>query len=269
MRHRSSQTKFGMVALAGIAILGWVREPERHRSSDLLGEGSTLPRKTFAPPPDNQDVAAPRSSDAGAPADGGESAVHLPVSVESGRLRVLRPKVQTGHASDRRRAVTRASEPAASNGGRHEDPETHDEGLATRSREPEPANARVEQPPAGTGEGHQQPQTQADGNGRRQTQSVRTTERSNVRSAAIIAGVAAAGAAIGGVTGGGKGAAIGAITGGAGGYVYDRMTRRKTTSVPGTGGSDIDRPSQDAEGFRAAGNRGPSLARRFGTPAFF
>jgi hypothetical protein len=54
-----------------------------------------------------------------------------------------------------------------------------------------------------------------------------TQQRSTGESAAIIAGSAAAGAAIGGMAGGGKGAAIGAITGGAGGYVYDRMTRNK------------------------------------------
>jgi hypothetical protein len=51
--------------------------------------------------------------------------------------------------------------------------------------------------------------------------------RSTGERAAIIGGGAAAGAAIGGLAGGGKGAAIGAITGGAGGYVYDRMTKNR------------------------------------------
>ena len=55
----------------------------------------------------------------------------------------------------------------------------------------------------------------------------RTTGRSTAERAAIIGGGAAAGAAIGGLAGGGKGAAIGAITGGAGGYVYDRMTKNR------------------------------------------
>ena len=59
-----------------------------------------------------------------------------------------------------------------------------------------------------------------------ETEVVRKT-RPTMQSAAIIAGGAAAGAAIGGLAGGGKGAAIGAITGGAGGFVYDRMTRNK------------------------------------------
>src|SRR5205823_2758530 len=49
--------------------------------------------------------------------------------------------------------------------------------------------------------------------------------RSPGRSAAIVGGSAAAGAAIGAMGGGGKGAAIGALLGGAGGLIYDRATR--------------------------------------------
>jgi hypothetical protein len=52
--------------------------------------------------------------------------------------------------------------------------------------------------------------------------------RSAGKSAAIIAGSAGAGAAIGGMAGGGKGAAIGAIVGGVAGTVYDRSTHKKT-----------------------------------------
>lgn len=52
-------------------------------------------------------------------------------------------------------------------------------------------------------------------------------KRSTAKSAAIIAGSAAAGAAIGGLAGGGKGAAIGALGGGAAGLVYDRMTKNR------------------------------------------
>ena len=52
-------------------------------------------------------------------------------------------------------------------------------------------------------------------------------KRSTAKSAAIIGGSAAAGAAIGGLAGGGKGAAIGALSGGAAGTVYDRMTHKK------------------------------------------
>jgi hypothetical protein len=43
-------------------------------------------------------------------------------------------------------------------------------------------------------------------------------------SAAIVAGSAGAGAAIGALAGGGRGAAIGALAGGGGGLVYDRLT---------------------------------------------
>jgi hypothetical protein len=43
-------------------------------------------------------------------------------------------------------------------------------------------------------------------------------------SAAIVAGSAGAGAAIGALAGGGRGAGIGALAGGAGGLIYDRLT---------------------------------------------
>jgi hypothetical protein len=47
----------------------------------------------------------------------------------------------------------------------------------------------------------------------------------------IIGGSAAGGALIGGLAGGGKGAGIGALVGGAGGFVYDRLTRKKKVVV--------------------------------------
>jgi hypothetical protein len=52
-------------------------------------------------------------------------------------------------------------------------------------------------------------------------------KRSTMKSVAIIGGGAAAGAAIGGLAGGGKGAAIGALGGGAAGLIYDRMTKNR------------------------------------------
>lgn len=51
--------------------------------------------------------------------------------------------------------------------------------------------------------------------------------RSKLRSAEIIGGTAAAGAAIGALAGGGKAAAIGAIAGGGAGLLYDRATVHK------------------------------------------
>ena len=50
-------------------------------------------------------------------------------------------------------------------------------------------------------------------------------KRSTAKSAAIVAGSAGVGAAIGGIAGGGKGAGIGALSGGAAGFIYDRLTR--------------------------------------------
>jgi uncharacterized protein YcfJ len=48
--------------------------------------------------------------------------------------------------------------------------------------------------------------------------------RSKKHSIEIVAGSAAAGAAIGAIAGGGKGAAIGGVSGAGAGFVYDRLT---------------------------------------------
>jgi uncharacterized protein YcfJ len=85
-------------------------------------------------------------------------------------------------------------------------------------------------------------------------------QRTITKSAMIIAGAAAAGAAIGGLSGGGRGAAIGAITAGAGGYVYDRITRDRGTLSNTTASSrdrDVDR-DRDQDHFTS----------RFATPGF-
>ena len=54
--------------------------------------------------------------------------------------------------------------------------------------------------------------------------------RSHKKSAAIVAGSAATGAAIGAIAGGGKGAGIGALVGGASGFIYDRATHKKVVT---------------------------------------
>ncbi len=51
------------------------------------------------------------------------------------------------------------------------------------------------------------------------------------RSAAIVGGSAAGGAAIGALAGGGKGAIAGGLIGGAGGLIYDRATHKKKRVV--------------------------------------
>lgn len=51
--------------------------------------------------------------------------------------------------------------------------------------------------------------------------------RSKKHSVEIVAGTAAAGAAIGAIAGGGKGAALGGISGAGAGFIYDRLTHNR------------------------------------------
>ena len=51
--------------------------------------------------------------------------------------------------------------------------------------------------------------------------------RSKKHSVEIVAGTAAAGAAIGAIAGGGKGAALGGLSGAGAGFVYDRLTHNR------------------------------------------
>ena len=132
----------------------------------------------------------------------------------------------------------------------------------------ERATRRSEQP---QDNGAPMPRVDRTDDTRAQTQPVvGKKERSTARSAAIIVGTAVAGAAIGAAAGGGKGAAIGAISGSAGGYVYDRMTRRIgiAAGTPSVIDKDSNSPSDDQLGDYYRYDREPSLSRRFGTPNF-
>lgn len=64
-------------------------------------------------------------------------------------------------------------------------------------------------------------------------------ERSRRTSAAIIAGGAAAGAAIGAIAGRGRGAIIGAVSGAGAGLIYDQITRRKGISAGPAGNGTL------------------------------
>jgi Glycine zipper len=241
MRKRHDRlTKYGVVALAGIAVLGWVREPEKHPSSnDSASAGSAQSRPTFSPPGEAASVhASPATSE-----------------------RIERTPLE---ADQRTAAVEKARKGAPANAGRHEGPSQQpiESGTATRSREPQEERPLDPEPTDPVAQNPERTNDNDAANG--QTQPVvAKKDRSTAKSTAIIVGAAAAGAAIGAATGGGKGAAIGAISGGAGGYVYDRMTRRKSVgnvpTVTDSGKDPLDGPGYD---------RAPSLARRFGTPTF-
>jgi hypothetical protein len=217
----------GIVALAAIAILGWVREPERHR------ELESAARVTFA---------SPRNSIDPLPLPEAPVRPELPVLAEAPKSSSRVPAVQRTPEPERLSAASgvETAHPSAS-APQDRERTVEDDGKSGR---PEPPTAPP--PPQSPG-------------------TVRSKERSTARSAAIIAGAAAAGAAIGGLAGGGKGAAIGAIAGGAGGYLYDRRTRRRdasgipTVAPPGSDNND----ATERNDFRES-----RLAQRFGTPGF-
>ena len=160
--------------------------------------------------------------------------------------------------------------------GRHEGPHAIENVGDTRSREPRQEGSEMTERAARRSErpqdnGAPMPRVDRTDDTRTQTQPVvGKKERSTARSAAIIVGTAVAGAAIGAAAGGGKGAAIGAISGSAGGYVYDRMTRRIgiVAGAPSVIDKDSNSPSDDQQGDYHRYDRGPSLSRRFGTPNF-
>ena len=262
MRNRHARlTKYGVVTLVGLAVLGWIREPEKHPSSQDSASASSAQSRTFFPPPDT----------------GGVQGVELPgdlPSVRANNNKIDSPiagvpeRVKSVEADQQTAAVMKTREHAPVNGGRHEGlQQSAERPAATRSqesREERPLEPEVPEPAVRNSERTQDKDNGAINTGGQNQPVVAKKNRSVAKSAAIIVGAAAAGAAIGAASGGGKGAAIGAVSGGAGGYVYDRMTRRKgVRNVPTVTDSDKDQP-MDGPGY----DRAPSLARRFGTPTF-
>jgi hypothetical protein len=231
----------GIAALASVAVLGWIREPEKHRLPDRSE------RTTFQPPLDTTGPPVIREL----PGD--------PVQIERPAPYVRRLPALSDHPTRQDTlAVTLPRQTA---------PVEHDDRTRTRAeqrredqirtRAPEPEYRRES-----SNDGHEVDQA---GVTPRVTSApvAGEKERSVGRSAAIIAGAAAAGAAIAGLSSGGKGAAIGAVAGGAGGYVYDRMTRSRSAPAAGPDVTDRD-SSASSNGYNQV-----STAQQFGTPRFF
>jgi len=235
---RNRLTTIGIAALAGVAVLGWIREPEKHQLP-ISSE-----RATFQPPLDTIGPPVIRELP-GDPVlmERPESRTHRRPSFSEPQNREERPAatLPTPRATVKQRDTTRVGQPS------------EEEQVRTRAPEPE-----YREQPSNTGrEDDQEAATPRVAS----APTVRSKDRSVGRSAAIIAGAAAAGAAIGGLSGGGKGAAIGAITGGAGGYVYDRITRsRLSPARPDTTYRNSSSSSED---------NGTSVAQQFGTPSFY
>ena len=243
--------KLGIIGLAGIAILGWVRQPEMHTQPEpaqraVFHAPQEIPR-SVAPGP-----ATPKMDQA--PAVIVEPPVRRPTRSKHSPLHD-QSLVMDPSSHDPVFQTTRAEN------SRHQSPIPEPQAERTRSREPqdevatqaEPALKPQAQP------SDQVPDTVA--NRAPQHPIVQDTRRSGTRSVAIIAGAAAAGAAIGAIAGHGKGAAIGAAAGAASGYVYDRTSRRNN---PNLSRSPNDQDQADDQ----SNNRPPLGVRRIGTPYF-
>jgi hypothetical protein len=200
------------------------------------------------------------------PSDHAIHSDHVWRAPESASLPTVLEPVEPGSlkGDQQTSAVFKTRERAPAVGGRHEGTQAADNVAVNRS--PEPPKEASGDPEVTEGAVGNVERSQDDVVVERgQTQpALGKKYRSTGRSAAIIVGAAAAGAAIGAASGGRKGAAIGAITAGAGGYVYDRMTRRKgLADVPTVTNSDADQQVDEPKYDNAS-----SLARRFGTPTF-
>ncbi len=221
--QRNRLTKYGIVALAGIAVLGWVREPERHQP-----DGSPV-SATSSAPAESRATFYPQSPVGGMAGTNDPESTHAidslreaDLSVDSAPGMTERRRPSPVRRDGSTSTVMQTPERPIADAGRHEDPKTVDDQVVARSQEPK--KERSESPEQGALT--PTPRVDSTDDTRAQTQpAVAKKERSTAKSAAIVIGTAVAGAAIGAAAGGGKGATIGAISGGAGGYVFDRATR--------------------------------------------
>lgn len=260
-------TKYGIAGLAGIALLGWIREPERHfgpteaagratfeyRPAAPVTEapatefsGNAVPVETTRPAYESSPVLEEPRPASPAPVERRyerHRAASGPVVRQQQPARTQRPQVTPQPTQEpKRRAELPAHPDARERSSRHDFPE---------NRQPED---RIEQAEVRRAEPVIDHSTTS-------STVVRPSDRQRTgrQTAMIIGGATAAGAVIGAISGGGKGAAIGAITAGAGGYVYDRMTRNRGASRNSTGypqGRDDDQDSDDR------------FVSRFATPGF-
>jgi hypothetical protein len=128
--------KYEVVALAGIAVLGWIREPEKHTFQDSAIASSTQPCATFFPPPD---VASVHGSDKLAGGDSGSvrtnttvGEISSPAPSTAGRERVNRES----EADQQTSSVVKARERAPTNSSRHDVlQQSSERSDATRSQE--------------------------------------------------------------------------------------------------------------------------------------
>ena len=241
-------TAAGIAALAGVAFLGWVRQPQAvDRVSD------DLPRATYqapAPAADQSSVPASPGTAVAAPAPVTTQDVpEYSVAAEPAQPRTSRPARKASPA------VRERPQPATVKSRSGVDAR-HVEGPRADAPVPapvEPVREHVtpEAPRAERAEAprvHETPHANqeerelradnrsADRHDVRPAVVVRQPRRSGKKSAMIIGGGAAAGAVIGAASGGGRGAAMGAAAGGVGGWIYDRLTRRKRDTTMDNGG---------------------------------
>ncbi|HYP09313.1 MAG TPA: hypothetical protein VER03_24020 [Bryobacteraceae bacterium] len=227
--------KYGIAGLAAFAILGWIREPERHfESTAAAPERATFEYRQSSRPA----MVTPAPAFTGEAVPAPQSAAPSPIFDGPATTIVRDVYVPARRPAERRRTAPEPQSPTRSSSSRHDLPaEAPVERAETRLPEPavDPSTSTATSPVVRS----------------------RQQSRSTRQSAIIIGGAAAAGAAIGAISGGGKGAAIGAITAGAGGYVYDRMTRnRGDASSPNAGAYPQDRDDEDR------------FSSRFATPGF-